>query len=458
MDEENWAATLETCESLGTNDTVKLLAHDMTPELELILRMTYDKKYKFGVSIPTIEKAIRMKLKHFRNYGVMGKDLDLDFCYKQCQKLSGNALKDFLFDNAVNINNVQFYWFLKSISKNLNIGINIASVNEVFKQCDLVLIEDFQVQLCAPAYIMNDGVYVKKGSEIVKSDKLTEVELFAEVKYDGVRVVAEVTKEYVKLTSRQGFDKTEEFPEIVIKLMKWFSNTQLESVTLDGEVISDSFESVAKRLGRDSENITKDNNLKFVVFDITNINDECLKSRGFSDRRFIMNNNIENNEWVGKSHIVSVQKFSPLVNFYNECVDNGEEGVVIKDPNGTYAIESKDERKGAWKIKPFHEVDLRIVDFYEGEKKYTGSLGGITCIDDKGDIEVNVGSGFSDELRKHIWHNQYNYKNKIVEVKYQSLTKINNNTRKRLKHNISALHSLKFGTFNRFRPDKEDTN
>ena len=58
-----------------------------------------------------------------------------------------------------------------------------------------------------------------------------------EPKYDGIRVLAYATSQSVKLVTRNGKDKAQQFPEIVASLKKLASQTR-RSLVLDGEIVA----------------------------------------------------------------------------------------------------------------------------------------------------------------------------------------------------------------------------
>jgi bifunctional non-homologous end joining protein LigD len=58
-----------------------------------------------------------------------------------------------------------------------------------------------------------------------------------EPKYDGVRVLAYCTKEEARLITRNGIDKSAQFPEIAVALRKLASATR-RSLVLDGEIVA----------------------------------------------------------------------------------------------------------------------------------------------------------------------------------------------------------------------------
>ena len=91
------------------------------------------------------------------------------------------------------------------------------------------------------------------------------------------------------------------------------------------------------------------------------------------------------------------------------------------------------------KLKAFSDVDLPIVSLIEGTGKHEGKLGSVV-VNYEG-VEVQVGSGWSDELREQIWADPKNFVGRVIEVRYQEVT---------------PDGSLRFPTFKCFRNDREE--
>jgi DNA ligase-1 len=89
------------------------------------------------------------------------------------------------------------------------------------------------------------------------------------------------------------------------------------------------------------------------------------------------------------------------------------------------------------KLKEFHDVDLPIEGLIEGTGKHTGKLGSVRVVFNG--VEVQVGSGFSDELRESIWASPNDFMGRIIEIRYQEVT---------------PDGSLRFPTFVCFRNDR----
>jgi DNA ligase-1 len=125
---------------------------------------------------------------------------------------------------------------------------------------------------------------------------------------------------------------------------------------------------------------------------------------------------------------------SDIRSAHDEFVADGFEGVMVKNPDAGYTFGRSYD---VMKLKAFHDVDLVIVALVEGTGKHEGRMGAV-AVRHNG-LDVQVGSGFTDELRKAMWSEPASYVGRTIEVQYQEETKDG---------------SLRFPTFVRFRDDK----
>jgi DNA ligase-1 len=112
---------------------------------------------------------------------------------------------------------------------------------------------------------------------------------------------------------------------------------------------------------------------------------------------------------------------------------------MIKDLDAPYEC----KRSFSWlKLKPFIETSLEIVDVEEGTGRNAGRLGALVCsgMDDGRLIQVNVGSGFSDNDRTEFWLARDQLIGQIVEVRADAVTQ-----------NQDGSYSMRFPRFLRFR-------
>jgi DNA ligase-1 len=112
---------------------------------------------------------------------------------------------------------------------------------------------------------------------------------------------------------------------------------------------------------------------------------------------------------------------------------------MIKDINAPYEC----KRSHAWlKAKPFIEVTLAVTEIEQGTGRNEGRLGAFVCKgeDDGKQIQVNVGSGFTDADRDKFWQGRDSIINHLVEVRADAVTQ-----------NQDGTFSLRFPRFLRFR-------
>ena len=112
---------------------------------------------------------------------------------------------------------------------------------------------------------------------------------------------------------------------------------------------------------------------------------------------------------------ISIGSQEDLMRYYDKCLEQGFEGVMIKDPYAGYEC----KRSKAWmKLKPEETIDYPVVGLFEGVGRLRGTLGGITLKKPNGD-ELGVGSGFTDAMRTELWNRGEELIGKMCEVKYQ---------------------------------------
>ena len=91
----------------------------------------------------------------------------------------------------------------------------------------------------------------------------------------------------------------------------------------------------------------------------------------------------------------------------------GGEGLILKRQHGIYMPEKRNA--DLMKIKEELTLDLQVVGMFEGEGKYTGTLGGLIVLDSLG-IKHRV-SGMTDAQRHEWWNNEDVILDKVVEIK-----------------------------------------
>lgn len=102
--------------------------------------------------------------------------------------------------------------------------------------------------------------------------------------------------------------------------------------------------------------------------------------------------------------------------YYQEALANGEEGIMLKTVTHLWQDKRSNELV---KFKCEKLCELRVTDWLEGTGKYEGFLGKLSCVSECGELEVNVGSGFSDHFRQTV--KPEDIVGKIITVKFNEV-------------------------------------
>jgi len=93
-----------------------------------------------------------------------------------------------------------------------------------------------------------------------------------------------------------------------------------------------------------------------------------------------------------------VSTIEEAYDFFKRMRSEGKEGAVLKDKKMIWKYHTSPLQI---KLKNVMDAELVITGIYKGDpdKKYAECLGGISCESSCGKLKVNVGTGFSDDLR-----------------------------------------------------------
>ena len=335
-------------------------------------------------------------------------------------------------------------WYRRVLLKDLKCGMTESTINKVLGEIGGAAL-DYQIAVFSCQLAKNGDDHPRK----MVGYK------YLDVKLDGVRIltIIDIENKTVTQYSRDG-RRNDRFGNITGDLAKLIPDLK-QSIVLDGEMISRSFQDLMKQLNRKDDVDTTD--ARLALFDIIPLADfrageSVLKQ---VDRHEVLVGLMPNIQAACGDRVYVIPKM--MVNldtdegqaqfreFNNDTVAAGYEGIMIKDPLATY----RTKRTDAWmKIKPFITVDLEVVDIEPGkpESKFKHTLGGLVCrgVDQGKRIEVTVGGGYTEELRDQIWADRDAVIGRTVEIKGDALTKAQD----------GDSWSLRFPVFMGFRDDK----
>nr|QMP82914.1 MAG: DNA ligase [Caudoviricetes sp.] len=348
------------------------------------------------------------------------------------REITGNAARDMIEEMMNQSTNHQWNnWYRRILLKDLKCGVNTQTINNCVKKVKKpeYLVPVFSCQLAQDS---------RNRLEFMSGKKLLSEKL------DGTRVISILYPDgTVDQFSRNG---KELLNFVVIKEQLSIIARKLKKpIVLDGEVMSSSFQALMTQLYRKDDVQTNDSNLH--LFDMLSLDEfkvgyssinQNIRTTELEDLidEDLPNVKIVSNKYVDLSTEQGKIEFDI---FYKECVENGLEGIMIKDPDAPYEC----KRTSSWlKLKPQCTIDLTVLDLEEGNDKYTGKLGAMICQgEEEGKVvDVRVGSGFSDEQRELYWNNKEDLIGKIVEIKYDVITQ-----------NQNGGYSLRFPVFIRLR-------
>lgn len=356
-----------------------------------VLYYTYNKDLVYGLRADPVSP-----ISIFGRVEPLHED-EINFLVKLAnKKLSGNEAKYRL--NCLTIAHGNLIKLI--LNRNLQIGIAATTINKIMPG----LIPQFKIQL----------------AKEVPLDKI-KYPCWAQLKYDGVRIVAKIENNRVVFKTRN--NKSVNLP----KLAKLINDAPIDKMVLDGELVYKDGKMAARTSISGAVNSAmhggtiNEADIVFQVFDFLSLEDfNANKNRVTYEDRFFCAKTICNaigNERIKIAENIVVKSAEDVNKLAETMYEQGYEGLILKHPSHKYTF----KRSKDWvKIKQIKTADLRVYSALEGQGKYTGMVGALICsgIVEGKPIRVHVGSGLSD-IQRCVPMDYYN--DEIVEVKYNSI-------------------------------------
>ncbi len=242
----------------------------------------------------------------------------------------------------------------------------------------------------------------------------TNGQLAADFKYDGERMQIHKDQDNVLIFSRRLENITYQFPDVVETVKK---SVKANKVIIEGEAVAIDkntgefrpFQELMRRKRKyDIEKMIKEIPVTLRVFDIVYLNGENLMKKPFPERRKILEEIIEESEWIKPSELIYPKNVKELWDFFLLAIENGCEGLVIKNA-GPESIYQAGARGWLWiKLKRDYRaelvdtLDLVVIGALYGRGRKGGNLSSflMAVYDPDNDIfrsVCKVGTGFKDE-------------------------------------------------------------
>ncbi len=235
---------------------------------------------------------------------------------------------------------------------------------------------------------------------------------FCETKYDGIRVQIHREGDEINIFTRRLENISQALPEIVEYIKKAIkpSDFIVEGeiiVTQDGKPIS--FQYILRRVRRkyEIEKMREKIPLTMYLFDVLYYNQPVL-DEPFKDRRDLLEKIVQ---IIPRKLELSTQvKVTPenpqkAENLFNESIDKGHEGIMIKDPYAPYIPGIRGKKMLKWKATP-ETLDLVVVGGTYGTGKRAHLIGSFLLAlrdeDNKLKNLAHVATGLDDKTLQEL--------------------------------------------------------
>ena len=150
--------------------------------------------------------------------------------------------------------------------------------------------------------------------------------------------------------------------------------------------------------------------------------------------------NYKHNLGVCVHEQVMIRNLKALLQFEEECLTDGYEGLILRDPDAPYKMGRSTQKEGyLLKLKRFQDAEATVIGFEErmhngneatvnelgrtkrsshkANKTGRGDLGALVCRTADG-VEFNIGTGFTDSERAHVWDNRDQFLGRLAKYKF----------------------------------------
>ncbi|MGM5481523.1 MAG: ATP-dependent DNA ligase [Nanobdellota archaeon] len=289
----------------------------------------------------------------------------------------------------------------EKVKRALDLTADVAKVIKHIKEGKKL--SEIRLQVGTPCKVM----LARKEKTFGDAFERTGFPVRLEYKYDGFRLQIHKDGKKVQLFTRRLEDVTEQFPDVVEAV-----KTHIDATTciIDAEAVGydpkekkyKPFQYISQRIRRkyNINQLVKELPVEVNVFDVLLLENEEILDKPLTERLKVVEKIVKPEERVlVAARGVEVDKLEEAEKIYQEALDAGNEGVMIKNLEESY---QPGGRVSAWiKMKPvMDELDLVIVKATWGEGKRSTWMTSFTlaCRDNEEFRTVGkVGTGMKEE-------------------------------------------------------------
>jgi len=384
---------LATLEGIGTVDKkIKLIAELLTsakPEEAKYIVRTAIEELRVGLGEGTIRDAIV--------WAYFPEQAGIKYNHKE---------------NKIDLENREEYnKYTEQVQEAFDIANDFALIAKKAKQKGIKGLKEISLTPGKPIKVM---LYLK-AKNLANAFKSMGTPAALEYKYDGFRMQIHKLNNEIKIFTRRLEEVTAQFPDVYDFVKNHITG---ESFILDCEAVGYdkyskkylAFQSISQRIKRKYEidEMARKYPVEVNVFDIIFYNGENLIKKPFSERRKILASIIKDPEYlkIKPAEQIMTSSMQEAEEFYAKSLDAGNEGIMVKKPEGIY---KPGARVGyGMKVKPIMEtVDAVITGAEWGEGKRAAWLASfIIAVQDSDTGEFReigkVGTGIKEKAEEGV--------------------------------------------------------
>ena len=425
------------------NKKIEILKENKDNELlKKVFYYTYNKMYNYHIKkIPNVKN-------HLNEITIEDEIVWQVLDDLRNRKVTGNEARGLVRMTLMRMNKEDAELFAKIIKKDLKIGVNVKSINKVWNN----LIPEIPYMGCRP---YNE----KDFNELLNStDKV-----YCEIKYDG-EFVNIISNNGIKTLSRSGKDIYLEHlfknipdgyvltGELLIKGMDRYTSNgiinslkQLNEKIKTGIVKDKDINDFIKKYGKTPQEIEKD--IYVVVWDVIP-NESWIEGfwdKPLKERRELLKDFIKDNIQMVEYIEVNTEDRDKIFKYYIEKLQDGEEGIIVKDVNGFW---KNGRHKIAQKFKLVMDLDLKIVGYKYGNTgtKYSDKVNRLVLESEDGILKTTT-SGVDEKTMDFLTENKDKLIGKIATITCSGLSQ-----------NSDGSWSVLHPRFKELREDKDIAN
>lgn len=312
-----------------------------------------------------------------------------------------------------------------------NMTSDLGDIAKVLSKSGMEGIKDYHVKVGRPIRMML-AQRLNSVKEIVEKTGMA----ICEYKYDGERVQIHKNGGKVELFSRNLENITSQYPDIVRMAL---NNIKVGEAIVEGECVavdSDTgymlpFQELMKRRRKYGiEEKAKEFPVNIYLFDALLIDGEDITNLPLIKRRNILRGSIIERNGLKLSHAIMSENTIEIEKFFEGAIENGGEGLILKDERGTYQAGARGwswiKLKRSYQAKMVEPIDVVIVGAFMGRGRRSGNYGAllVAVYDREKDMFTTVskvGSGFTDQELADIPKMLEKYKLERRDVRVDSI-------------------------------------